>query len=136
MAPKATSRTCIFCGERADTKEHLFPDWVNRLIEETSFQGQFLEMTAQGIERRRYDSNQAAHLEARIVSHRCNHHWMSDLETAASELIGPLATGYANMLGTADQLLVAQWAAKTAMVGEWIIGSKPLAFSQEDREIV
>lgn len=131
-----TGRTCIFCGLRADTREHLFPDWVNRIVAETSFLGQFLVVTDEGMKRRRYDTNQAANLEARIVCHRCNHGWMSDLETEAATLLKPMALGEQTKLTTPEQLVVAQWAAKTAMVGEWIMGYRPLVFSQEDREMV
>ena len=25
-------RTCIFCGAKADSYEHIFPDWLNQVI--------------------------------------------------------------------------------------------------------
>jgi hypothetical protein len=131
-----TGRSCIFCGRRADTKEHLFPDWVNRLVAETSFRGVSLVVTNEGMKRRRYDTDQAAHLAARIVCHRCNHGWMSDLEKEAGALLKPMAIGDPTRLTTPEQLVIAQWAAKTAMVGEWIMEYRPLVFSQEDREVV
>jgi hypothetical protein len=136
MAKKVTGRTCIFCGAKADSKEHIFPDWINQLILTTDFEGMaFTIERGKLIEQRTHRACKAAHVSARIVCGDCNHGWMSNLEGAARPLLGPLMVGEQTRLTTEQQLLAAHWAVKTAMVGEAIQYHRN-SFSQEDRDIV
>lgn len=131
-----TGRLCIFCGARADSKEHIFPDWINRLILTDEFEGMaFTIERGELVERRTHRTNQAAGDRARIVCRRCNNGWLSDLEGKAQELLSPLMLGEPTTLNAGQQLLAAEWAAKTAMVGETIQYAGN-SFSQEDRDLM
>jgi hypothetical protein len=52
------------------------------------------------------------------VCHCCNTGWMCDLEGAAAPILKPMITGNPSTLSQAEQLTVATWATKTAMVIE------------------
>lgn len=132
----ATTRRCIFCGAKADSHEHVFPGWINRVIVNDKLEGEFFAVADGKIEgARSYTSNKAASLHAKIVCSPCNKGWMSDLEREASSLLTPLILGHETTLDQPQQLLAAQWAVKTAMVGEAIMYRRA-KFSQGDRNLV
>jgi hypothetical protein len=54
-------------------------------------------------------------ITAETICKDCNHHWMSDLETWASPMLKPMLRGETQGLSIEQQVLIAQWAAKTAM---------------------
>ncbi|HEU0249726.1 MAG TPA: hypothetical protein VFR48_03280 [Solirubrobacteraceae bacterium] len=60
-------------------------------------------------------SKKAIEITTDAVCPDCNHHWMSDLETWASPLLKPMLKGETQGLSVEQQVLVAQWATKTAM---------------------
>jgi len=121
---------------KADSYEHVFPDWINRVIVNDEIDSEFFSIADGEIEdSRKYKTNKAAPLRAKIVCERCNHGWMADLEKEASQLLQPLIVGQETTLNQVDQLLVAQWAVKTAMVGETIM-YRQAKFSQDDRSLV
>lgn len=131
-----TKRRCIFCGAEADSYEHIFADWINELI--TPGEGEALRFDVErgGVQRvHSYPTKKVASQRAKIVCERCNHGWMSDLETEASALLGPAILGHEARWDMAQQLLAATWAVKTAMVGETIQYQRD-SFSQEDRELM
>ena len=130
------ARACIFCGAKADTKEHIFPDWINRLITTADFEGiAFTIDRGEITEQRTHRATRAAGMKARIVCRACNNGWMSDLEADAEKLLTPLMLGSQTTLTTEQQLFAAFWAVKTSMVGETIQYHDD-RFSQEDRDIV
>lgn len=129
-------RTCIFCDNRANTLEHVFPDWINKLILSTDFEGvSFTLENSEIVGRRRHRAAKAASLTARMVCSECNHGWMADLEGRASRVLAQMMIGQKSTLDHKQQLLAAQWAVKTAMVAE-ATQRQPNSFSQEDRELV
>jgi hypothetical protein len=132
----SSARRCIFCGAKADSYEHVFPDWINRVIVNDEIDSEFFSVADGKVEdARNYKTNKAAGLRAKIVCQRCNHGWMAQLEEAAGALLHPLIVGQETTLDQAEQLLAAQWAAKTAMVGETVM-YRHAKFSQDDRNLV
>jgi hypothetical protein len=129
-------RTCIFCGATADSREHIFADWINELIAATEFYALTVDIEDGQIARSRsYPTKHAAGQRAKIVCKTCNHGWMSKLESEAKLVLSPLILGQASTLDMVQQLVAATWAVKTAMVGETIQYSRN-AFSQEDRDLM
>jgi hypothetical protein len=130
------ARVCIFCGVKADSYEHVFPDWINNVVLGEEFESQHVQVEYGEVAKQRsYQTNKAASLRAKIVCEVCNGGWMSDLEREASALLEPLMRGVRTTLDMPQQLLAAQWAIKTAMVGETIMYEQS-SFSQEDRDLV
>ncbi len=130
------ARRCIFCGAKANSYEHIFPDWINRVIVNTKLDAEAFAIADGKVEEsRRYVAKKAANLKAKIVCSACNEGWMSDLETAIAPLLTPLIVGQETTLDQPQELLVATWAVKTAMVGETIM-YRQARFSQEERNLV
>lgn len=38
------ARKCIFCGAKADSYEHVFPYWINRVIVNDELDAQFVDI--------------------------------------------------------------------------------------------
>jgi len=74
-------RTCIFCGERAGSREHLWPKWILDMVRPRRIGGFIGLSTALEFERE---------FIVRSVCSACNSGWMSDLETANMPVMGPM----------------------------------------------
>ncbi len=80
------ARTCIFCGAKADSYEHIFPDWIDRLIVVEGIEAERFRFESGEVqENRSYMTNRAASQRAKIVCKGCNHGWMSDLASIRQE---------------------------------------------------
>src|SRR5262249_20846943 len=119
---------CIFCGRRGQlSKEHVFPDWLSQLFpkspSDTHQHGTVTWKTAPDgkpfrtpVIRRR--QGQAGSKKVRTVCETCNNGWLSVLENTTKPLLSEIVRGRARLLDNSDQLILATWIAKTAMVAE------------------
>ncbi len=111
------ARTCIFCGGRPLTKEHVVGNWAGRFGD--SDQLEIVHLADREGEPRpprnsRSWSARAYDRQARVVCETCNNGWMSDLEAAVSPLLdaGELD---GRPLSRIEQTLLAAWATKTTL---------------------
>ena len=112
-------RHCIFCGADADSREHLFPDWLNDLIiVDGADAHHFLILGGELAEQRQYGARNVASQTAKVVCRSCNNGWMSTLESDAKPSLGRMIANGKTRLNVRQQLIVARWAIKTAMVAE------------------
>lgn len=103
-------RRCVFCGQgiaRGTPPEHVIPQWIARAYPDAMFTTKH----SSG----RVVKSKVIDIRAHSVCTDCNHGWMSDLETKASPLLKPMLKGHAQGLSIEQQVLLAQWATKTAM---------------------
>jgi hypothetical protein len=104
---------CVFCGSRADSREHAWPVWLLTLTG-----GQY------NIEWSRRDGAHVIpgpnpQLDPRVVcERRCNNGWMSRLETRAKPLLSSLYGDLSVPLDAFAQETIALWTVKTTMVLE------------------
>lgn len=112
------ARPCLFCAEKATTKEHIIPKWIAK---EFGLQGAFLGATTK-------DARQARKQDISFKSHRkkffcecCQKHFKL-LEDAVIPLITPMGHKRRTTLSADDQRLIARWTAKT---GFGLIASEP-----------
>jgi hypothetical protein len=112
---------CIFCDARADSKEHVWPEWIL-----TRFRVPNSGVMGTVADDSYLDRNQKA-LRLRCVCVRCNTGWMKTLEDEAMPLLSSLAQDIAMSLSEEQQRLAAVWATKMAMVWEH--------FSSENRRL-
>lgn len=120
-----TSSRCIFCdAEPPLTDEHIFGDWLREL----GYTGEGVREIVSGdgsepiIQRGGFFSK-----KLKIVCADCNGRWMSSLEEAAKPLLirifnlpySPYQQPHIG-LDTNDQLALARWAFKTAVVASYI----------------
>jgi len=103
-------RQCIFCHREIDAKappEHVIPQWISRAYPNAMFTTKHRDG--------RVITSKVLEITVETVCKDCNHHWMSDLETRASPMLKPMLKGETQGLSIEQQVLLAQWAAKTAM---------------------
>jgi hypothetical protein len=108
------AKQCLFCANEANSKEHLWSDWIlNRL----------------GMQRTRIKMGKAqasvidhSAVEIRRVCIPCNGGWMSALESENIPIIGRLMENTATPLDAAQQTSLALWAVMKAMVLDAVNG--------------
>jgi hypothetical protein len=118
-------RQCIFCGNRAGNREHLFPAWILKKVEPVKMVG-FLG----------HNKNLVIEKEwiVKTICEPCNGGWMSKLETANTPLIGPPIDGRSKTLDQLQRMFVAAWSVKTAMMMDSTTkAARPLFYTQEER---
>lgn len=106
-------RFCIFCGERANSREHLFPEWLQRLFPADEMAVHFCQVNGEERcwEKRRFSE------KTRRVCRDCNVGWMSRLEEAAKLVLAPAVTrSKLCAFDLRSQWIAAQWAVKTGYV--------------------
>jgi hypothetical protein len=108
------NRVCIFCGERADSKEHLYPDWILQTLEDRR---PFQQKLGNGSYR-----TFSGEMTVRCVCSNCNSGWMSTLENSLIPLMKPMMLGESTLLDELQRRQLAVWAVKTVMVSE---GTRP-----------
>jgi hypothetical protein len=106
----SVTRRCTFCHGEIDASappEHVIPKWIGREYPNATF----TRHDRQG----RPIRSKTIDITVDTVCEDCNHHWMSDLEAAASPMLKPMLKGTRLGLTVQQQALLAQWATKTAM---------------------
>jgi hypothetical protein len=122
---------CAFCHNKANSKEHAWPEWVLAKFHTSS---QRLLGQVDG-EPAYFDQSQRA-LKVRCVCVDCNTRWMSGLEDTVKPIASPLMDDIASKLDILQQWNIALWATKLAMVFEFVSRSKNLYYTDDDRRIL
>jgi hypothetical protein len=138
-----TMSTCIFCGNNANSKEHIWPDWlkdyVPRLFSERIHQASTnrwdKEQKKLVIEtfRESVRPGDPHAQKLRIVCSKCNGGWMSQLQSEAKPLLVPLINGEFYKLLPNEIEAISRWAAMFTMVVEFK-NKAGVAVSQEQRD--
>jgi hypothetical protein len=129
-------RLCIFCKARANSREHIFPNWLNDLIVVDGADAhQFLVLSGELTGQRSYPARSVASQTARVVCRACNNGWMSKLEADAKPSIRSMIVNLPTRLDSGQQLLIARWAIKSAMVAESVQYGEN-SFTQDERELI
>jgi hypothetical protein len=106
--PKPYPR-CVFCGERANSREHAIPAWISKRLGIKVFMTGG-KGTVQPIRHR----ISFASFRAKIFCADCNEHF-KHLEDAAIPVLEPMAKGWPISLGFKSQRTLALWGAKTGV---------------------
>lgn len=111
-------RLCIFCGNRANSHEHVWPTWLARIIEKLPGENKtlFNIRTNQHGKRSRWQSNKPEIVTRNVCKVGCNEGWMSDLEKDVAPILRPMISGKEQTLEGKQQATIAIWLLKTAMV--------------------
>jgi hypothetical protein len=137
------ARTCIFCGQPPSARgegEHIFPQWLNNVLpnEEDDPQPEWTrQMATLGDDpiTQTWRASEVASVTTKLVCNRCNTTWMADLEDEAKPILVPMIQGHNKSLDMGEQLIVATWAVKTAMVIQPTLTDR-MNFSPEECGIV
>lgn len=120
------------CRSTPLTTEHVLPEWIRKLVDNGLPGRMNLQRRAQA-EPRVWLSRDG--LTIKRFCRSCNGGWMSDLESDVRALVGPMVRDLTVSLGHADQLAVARWGAKTAMVTEGA-NDRPWFYTDDERRSV
>ncbi len=110
---------CVFCGGSPVTKEHVFPQWLNR----------YLPPGRQQLEQARYGegafdrTRQSLGLDFTVkkVCAPCNNGWMAKLESDSKSVLEPLIIRQnLGLISLRHQRQIALWATKTAMMADQV----------------
>ena len=103
--------SCMWCGERANSREHAIPSWMSKRLR---LRVQMRSHSSRGLIPARHAISFASYRK-RIFCKSCNTHF-KHLEDAAIPLVEPMAWGKtAISLDATSQALLGLWAAKTGM---------------------
>ena len=113
---------CGFCGSAGVTKEHIWPNWLRRLILESRAASGMRQFHAE-IERdgttQQY-KNPTLEQRVGMPCSACNGGWMSELENEVKDFMTTMVyRGEMVLLTPERQIAVSRWAMKTAMVYEF-----------------
>ena len=118
------SKTCGFCGAPGSTMEHVWPDWLRRVILKSRALGGakhfHMETESSGKTKRR--KNPELSVTVRMPCAACNNGWMSAMESEVLSFM-PAMVDRGRMvlpLTPEHQVALARWAIKTAMVYEYV----------------
>jgi hypothetical protein len=101
---------CIFCGAKANSREHAIPKWIGKRFH---LKQEDLEIVlARDAEPRRKQPIKVGSHRERIFCTPCNQHFGA-LEDEAVTLVEWMARGRPIRLGRGEQDLLARWGAKT-----------------------
>ena len=109
-------RVCIFCQERASTKEDIWPQWLTKRfpLSDTSY----MEAERSGCKLNNWRNKTTKLLPARVVCEECNNGWMSKLEDQVKPVIESILDDRTKAIDVPSQAIIAVWAVKTAMTLE------------------
>jgi len=101
---------CVFCGERGGSDEDVFAKWIAEVLGNRPF--------AMRRDHGRSKTNlRYLGLTSRAPCETCNNTWMSRVEGAAKPLLTPVILNKRTRWeSAAEQLVVARWAFKTALM--------------------
>lgn len=120
-------KTCIFCPNKADSREHAWSDWLLNRFGKGNI---VIAGKIQGMDY--YDPNQKQIL-VRCVCWKCNEGWMQQLEEAVIPIIEPLIFfGKQTRLDVLQQWTITQWAMKTAMVFEYCVRHRDPFYTRQE----
>ena len=129
-------RECVWCGSAANSKEHVFPQWLHKLdgpsryiAQHGGFQESAPRLVARHDHNERWVEYEAIRgtrapnlhkVEVKAVCKKCNENWMSQLEQSAKPIIRRLIEGDDIDLTVNDLETLASWAHKTfLMYDQW-----------------
>jgi hypothetical protein len=103
---------CPFCriNHRSKRGEHIIPKWMSLQFPDAKWEIE--DQLTKHVRK----STKYIHLTTPKPCARCNNGWMSDLEKAVKPILVPLIQGETSTLTPPNQISIALWLVKTAMV--------------------
>lgn len=116
---KDDSRRCVFCGVHKVSREHVWPDWIGKVMQER------LGESTWTIQRPGNQPRVTVAFDATVkrACKPCNEGWMSDLEGKAKPILVPMmfAESQRIPLSVEQQRILAAWVLKTALVSDFYL---------------
>jgi hypothetical protein len=137
-------RHCVFCGYDGKLHaEHAWPAWIRDVLPDGAVKG-YSQQHRVAVGTREVTEitppmrHKAADRKVKVVCQDCNGGWMSDLEVASKPVLVSMIRG--EQTEPVDQTLLSFWAAKTAMMLQFMYSEElhgiPVAHYQHVYELV
>jgi len=126
-------RICMFCHEKASTKEDAWPLWLTKRFPTSSTAHMDAELGGRKLPNW---PTAKPRLQLKWICQSCNNGWMSRLENSAKPIVESILDDKLKGLDTSAQSTLAQWAVKTAMVLEAIDSNRAWFYSQDERQLM
>jgi hypothetical protein len=124
---------CIFCGNPADSKEHVIPRWISKRLD---VRNELLPRPGTpGLASRRRQPISFGSFRRRFFCEECNTHFKG-LEDRTLPLIESMARGRHLVLGSSELELLSLWATKTAVAMTVALADDPGTVSLEARRAI
>jgi hypothetical protein len=121
--PDERKRRCVFCGNEGVTREHVWPQWINKLLDERPGD---TSMTVRSNRDNKGRKAPRLDMQLRQVSGPCNTRWMCRLEEQAKPILTPMIIGEMPVeLTPVSQSTRANWAMKTVLMSDCAHGGQP-----------
>jgi len=132
---------CPFCenSDSPPSAEDVFPKWMARELARIHRPTKKMRLIVQGGQGHADPDEEwgapkgTLGIIVTMPCERCNNGWMSQLETAVLPIFTDLINGRPRLIKTDEQLIVARWAVKTAMVYEYFRRHSPRYYRPSDR---
>ena len=121
-------RQCLFCENKADSREHIIPDWILKFLEHG--RGPF-HLT---LGKNPPIPLQTPERKATVVCSSCNQGWMNRLEDTVKPIISPLMRDISFRLDMLQQHTITTWAVKTSIVHNGATRTSPICLDTSARE--
>jgi hypothetical protein len=109
-------RICIFCRQRASTKEDVWPQWLTKRFPLSD--ASRMEAELGGRDLGSWANKKPRLLPVGCVCKECNNGWMSRLESEVKPVIEGIIDNRIKAVDTSAQARIAVWAVKTSMTLE------------------
>src|SRR5215831_10201446 len=117
----ATTRVCAFCQQTANlTGEHLFAEWVDKLLTKSTSHYVFTDIDPKDSSVRRFGGR---HLDRtfKCVCKNCNNGWMSDIDNEARDVLKDVILYRARVSFLASGIRsIAKFTMKNALVADYM----------------
>ncbi|MEO5796115.1 MAG: hypothetical protein ABIP34_14755 [Rhodoferax sp.] len=119
---------CVFCGRTGVTKQHVFPDWISKIIPRLGHShSQYLIFGAPDhqsnvffvVPEIRSSRGPLLARKIRNVCKSCNSGWMSHLEVSAKDCLKNMILDQPTMLNDREQSQVSAWVTMTCTMAEF-----------------
>jgi hypothetical protein len=122
---------CPFCQRNHSSKrgEHVIPRWVSREFPTDTWHMED-RLTKYVRKTKKY-----IHLVSPMPCQRCNNTWLSRIENDAKPILAPLMHGKRSSLEPRDQVIIARWVFKTALIYDLLAeqqAPRPRYFDDEE----
>lgn len=126
-------RMCMFCREKASTREDAWPLWLMKRFPVSSTARIDAERSGRNLGKW---STAKPKLQVKRLCRSCNNGWMSRLENEAKPALVSILDDEPKELDASDQTTLARWAVKTAMVLDAVDSNRPWFYSEDERQLM
>lgn len=127
------TKLCIFCSKRADSDEHVWPNWLLKLLKQHPEGITTIETFHDHQLPRQWSGVDAALKMKCVCRQACNNGWMQQLEDRTIPILSPMIKDNPMRLSGIQQRTIVEWIVKTAMVFDIAKPGKYIFYEKAER---